>query len=67
MVSDIVIKPAMGVERKGRLPRTIEEGLGLAASLGNMVGLYLCLYACWPYALFHFELSESDVGETGLY
>lgn len=38
VVSDIVIKLAMSVETKSRLPRTL--------------GLYLCLYACWPHALF---------------
>lgn len=51
-MSDVVIKLVMNVERKGRLPKTIEERLGLVALLGEQ-SLYLCLHAGWPHALFH--------------
>lgn len=50
-------------EKTGSTPKTLKERLGL----GNTVGLYLCLYACWPCDLFPLEQAESDVGGRGLY
>ena len=62
-MSDIVIKLVMSVERRqGVFQKQLKRGYGWPLSRGNTVGLYLCLYACWPHGLFPLEVTESGVG-----